>query len=482
MNGINYDEWQAFLERRGNRSEWQWPLNLAVALHLAIFGGAAALQHMAGSGPGFRLDNKVTVNFVSLSGPGPLLPATAPTEPAPPQKIAEKPLPAPVEIKARSEKKTAVKTTPPPQPVVKEVVEIKPEPVKKAVEKAPEPKVAEVAPPPKPPAQPVVKEVAEIKPEPVKKAVEKAPEPKVVEAAPPKPAVPAPVVHPVKKDVVSLNPVKQKAAQEKEAAEKAQLAEAKKQEELARIAEAKKVEAAKTAKLEAEKKAAEEKRVAEAQERKEKEAKIAEARKERERIAAEARKTARIEAEKKAAAAEARRKIAAMEQRKALAAAKQIEEEAQTARQAVIAAREELKRALRQNVAVGEAVAGGSGSGTSGGGLGGSRSAGRGVGSGDALALNIYGRLLNEKISSHWKVPEMVNAGKKLKTVVALVVSKNGTIEDMKIEQQSGDPLFDQSVLKALRSAAPLPNFPKPLDKPTLEFALNFTPQGLTTL
>lgn len=63
--------------------------------------------------------------------------------------------------------------------------------------------------------------------------------------------------------------------------------------------------------------------------------------------------------------------------------------------------------------------------------------------------------------------------------MIALTVRRNGTIKDMWIEQKSGDNFFDQSVKKALRSAEPLPRFPDLMDKSTLEFALNFTPQGL---
>ncbi|WP_417909687.1 cell envelope integrity protein TolA [Candidatus Electronema sp. PJ] len=496
MNGMNYDDWQAFLEQRDDRAGWQWPLNLAVAMHLAIFASAAVLQNMASSGPGFRFDNTVTVNFVSLSEPGPT-PAAAPATELVPVLKEEASLPQPVEIKARKERKTAVKVAEPKkevkleQPVAKEVVqetelekpvakvvqpEQKPQLVEKATVKAevkPEPIAEKVL-----PTKPIEKEVVAVKPEQaVKKTVEKAPEQKAAVVSAPKPET-IPVVQ-VKKDVVSLNPVKQK----KEALEKAKIAEAKKQEE-----------AVKVAKLEAEKKAAalEEKRIAEEKAQKEQTAKIIEAKKERAKIAAQAKKqalakAAKIEAEKKAAAAEARRKIAAMEQRKALAEARRIEHEAKQAQRAAVKAREQLVRALRQNVAVSSAIAGvglgGAGKGTGAGsgsllGNGGIGSGSGGVGS--TVALRQYASSLNEKISSRWKVPEMVNADRKLKTVVALTVSKAGTIEDMKIEQKSGDALFDQSVLKALRSAEPLPNFPALIREPKLEFALNFTPQGLT--
>jgi TonB family protein len=95
------------------------------------------------------------------------------------------------------------------------------------------------------------------------------------------------------------------------------------------------------------------------------------------------------------------------------------------------------------------------------------------------LELKRYAASLNDKISSSWKLPEMA-AHRNLKTVVALKVSRTGTIEDIQIEKKSGDALFDQSVIKALRSAEPLPDFPALVREPTLEFELNFTPNGLT--
>ncbi|MCI5141582.1 MAG: TonB C-terminal domain-containing protein, partial [Candidatus Electrothrix sp. ATG1] len=93
--------------------------------------------------------------------------------------------------------------------------------------------------------------------------------------------------------------------------------------------------------------------------------------------------------------------------------------------------------------------------------------------------LNQYAASLNTRISSRWQLPEIVKTKPHLRTMVALIVRRDGTIEDMRIERKSGDSFFDQSVIKALRSAAPLPGFPALISKQTLEFALNFTPQGL---
>ncbi len=477
MKSMNYDDWQAFLDQREAGPGWQWPLNLAVALHLAVFGSAMVLQNMAGSSPGLKLDKAVMVNFISLSATGPL--TAAPADPPAPAVAEAPPL---VELTAGKQRKIFVRAAEPKaevkpeKPAAKEAVppsaaqEVKLEP--KAVKKEaaapalvqPEPKVLEQVKPLAKTAEPV-----QLKPEPVKKTA--------VEQLAPKPQ-PAPAAK--IKEAVSLNPVKPKEKVQEAAEEKArEQAEAVALKRQAELAEVKKQEVVKAAKLEAEKKAAaaESKRVAEEKARKEKEsAKIAEAKKKEQARIAEA---AKVEAEKKAAAAEARKKLAAQERQKALAEARRIEHEADAARQAAVAAREQLVRALRENMAVSAAAAASRGGGSL---LG----TGRGSGLANATAtvslggLSNYARQLNEQISSRWKVPELAAGNRKLKTVVALTVNKNGTIEDLQIERKSGDPIFDQSVVKALRSA-PLPKFSALVtEKDRLEFALNFTPQGLT--
>jgi colicin import membrane protein len=99
--------------------------------------------------------------------------------------------------------------------------------------------------------------------------------------------------------------------------------------------------------------------------------------------------------------------------------------------------------------------------------------------SGNSAIKNQYYASLNSRISSYWKLPEMVKRNQRLTTKVALTIRRDGSIASLQIERKSGDDFFDQSVLKALRSAAPLPSFPAMITEPFLDFALNFTPQGL---
>jgi colicin import membrane protein len=96
----------------------------------------------------------------------------------------------------------------------------------------------------------------------------------------------------------------------------------------------------------------------------------------------------------------------------------------------------------------------------------------------DAIT-NQYGALLITRISSYWKIPEMLKRNRNLRIMVALTIRRDGSIADMRIVQKSGDSFFDQSAMKALRSAAPMPRFPALITEPSLDFDLDFTPQGL---
>jgi colicin import membrane protein len=485
MNSMRRDEWELFLAQRENGTSWQWPLNLAVALHIALFGTAVVLQNMADRRPRFDLDNIVTVDLISMTESGPAAKAKelVPEQPIePPAESTPEPEAPPVAKNIEVIKPhNAVKKAIAPPPVVEKIVESKPEPPV-AQEKPVLQKTAEkVAVKAKEVPQPVAREKTV-----VQKPVEKLEVVKPKQAV--KKVVAKPEAAPKPKEAVSLSPERHKTAPPavkkvvEQAKKKEVAAESKKKEAQAKIVEAKKLAAekarqaeqakvAETKKKEAQAKIAEEKKLAAEQ------AKIVAAKKkEAQAKAAKLAEEKKLAAEKAEKAAAARKKLAEQKRREALAEAKQVEQEAAQAQQAAEKAREQLAQALREEAAVKSAVAAIHKSGIDNAtGTGGN---GRGAGS-SPLALNRYAVLLNAKISDCWKLPEVMAANKGLKTIVALNVSKNGTINAIKIEKKSGDALFDQSVLKALRSAEPLPKFPTLIQEENLEFALNFTPNGL---
>jgi colicin import membrane protein len=71
-----------------------------------------------------------------------------------------------------------------------------------------------------------------------------------------------------------------------------------------------------------------------------------------------------------------------------------------------------------------------------------------------------------------WSYPDYMKK-KDLEAVVAIRISKDGTISITDIEKRSGDRIFDRSVLKAIEMASPVT--PPPYDG--MEIGLRFTPE-----
>ena len=80
-----------------------------------------------------------------------------------------------------------------------------------------------------------------------------------------------------------------------------------------------------------------------------------------------------------------------------------------------------------------------------------------------------YIEKIGMEIRQHWSFPWSVD--KNLMAIVSVTVMKNGTIRINRIEKNSGNPLFDRSVLKAISKASPVSSPPY-----EMEIGLRFTP------
>ncbi len=67
-----------------------------------------------------------------------------------------------------------------------------------------------------------------------------------------------------------------------------------------------------------------------------------------------------------------------------------------------------------------------------------------------------YARALWEKIYESW-VPPVSGGGHSRPALVSIKIEKDGKATNMKIEESSGNRFFDDSVLRAIRKASPLP-------------------------
>lgn len=81
--------------------------------------------------------------------------------------------------------------------------------------------------------------------------------------------------------------------------------------------------------------------------------------------------------------------------------------------------------------------------------------------------------------TSYWQLPEYKPWDSNLETIVAVTIANNGKIKNMFIEHSSGDKVFDQFVLKALRAADPLPQIPPAMKKKYFDIGLRFKPGGI---
>lgn len=114
----------------------------------------------------------------------------------------------------------------------------------------------------------------------------------------------------------------------------------------------------------------------------------------------------------------------------------------------------DLARQIKSKQYEGESVnAGGEGFGAAR--LGGQAGGGGTLG---AYALVAYQNELQEHVKSGWRW--MVRT-EHLRTLVRVKIEQNGNISDVKVEQSSGNSNFDDSVVRAVRKASPVPPPPK---------------------
>jgi colicin import membrane protein len=93
----------------------------------------------------------------------------------------------------------------------------------------------------------------------------------------------------------------------------------------------------------------------------------------------------------------------------------------------------------------------------------------------ESIPMQIYRMEVENRIYSNWAYPER----KELKATIVLTVRRDGTILKTKIKRRSGDPLFDESALKAVQRSDPLPPFPEIYKKSYAEIKIIFNPQKL---
>jgi len=94
-----------------------------------------------------------------------------------------------------------------------------------------------------------------------------------------------------------------------------------------------------------------------------------------------------------------------------------------------------------------------------------------------SIKFKLYYNLLWQRIRSVWVLPEEALGGKKdWETIVAIRIAKDGQIEDMQFEKKSGNPYLDESALRAIKKANPLPPLPPGIAEDKFDLGVRFKP------
>jgi len=96
----------------------------------------------------------------------------------------------------------------------------------------------------------------------------------------------------------------------------------------------------------------------------------------------------------------------------------------------------------------------------------------------DSQEGELYRTQLWSLIHSQWSISEAnLDKSKDLEVRIVMRLSKDGSIQDVKIVQSSGDSMFDNSALLAIKKVGQFPPFPLEIALESEEFEVSFVPQ-----
>jgi TonB family protein len=91
--------------------------------------------------------------------------------------------------------------------------------------------------------------------------------------------------------------------------------------------------------------------------------------------------------------------------------------------------------------------------------------------------LNDYYDTIWAKIKKEWTLPENLSkGGKSLEAIIVVIVEREGKIQKSWFEKRSGNALYDQMAMRAIKKAEPLPPIPIEFSDNTFEIGIRFHP------
>jgi TonB family protein len=88
--------------------------------------------------------------------------------------------------------------------------------------------------------------------------------------------------------------------------------------------------------------------------------------------------------------------------------------------------------------------------------------------------INAYYREIWSRVKAQWALPGGMMPQKPLESVIAITILRTGAVTEVKFEQRSGNRYFDESVMKAIQKASPLPPLPDWINGRSLNIGIRF--------
>jgi colicin import membrane protein len=94
------------------------------------------------------------------------------------------------------------------------------------------------------------------------------------------------------------------------------------------------------------------------------------------------------------------------------------------------------------------------------------------------LKLRTYYNTIWQRIKEEWILsPSLLEESEDLETVIVIKVQRDGGIVESWFEKKSGSLAYDESAMRAIKKANPLPPFPQELGEDFLEIGIRFHPE-----
>jgi colicin import membrane protein len=141
---------------------------------------------------------------------------------------------------------------------------------------------------------------------------------------------------------------------------------------------------------------------------------------------------------------------------------------------------EEIQKRVAEREGEGQGSTG-AGTGTSPGPIvasaGGGAGSGIGTGSGGGTPEQVYGGMVEAKVKQAWALPKNFPKGKsQLETIIVVIIERDGRVQKSWFEKKSGDAMYDQMAMRAIKKAEPLPPFLSRMSQNTFVIGIRFRP------